>query len=54
VQTAMPEAAGVEQHLIRIFEEMDGFGPQHVVVDAISACQRMAPSGRRSISRSGC
>ncbi len=37
----MPEAMGPEEHLIRVMTRIDAFGPQHVVVDAISACERM-------------
>jgi circadian clock protein KaiC len=39
--TVMPEAAGVEQHLLGVLQQIDGFGPAHVVVDAISACHRL-------------
>ena len=38
---AMPESLGIEQHLVKIIDEMTRFSPQHLVVDAISACQRM-------------
>ena len=41
VMTAMPEAFGTEKHLIRTFEMIDTFKPGHVVVDAISAFERM-------------
>ena len=41
IQTAMPETAGVEQHLLQIVEELDRFKPEHVIVDAISASRRM-------------
>lgn len=37
----MPESASAEMHLARIYDLMDAFGPDHVVVDAISACLRM-------------
>lgn len=37
----MPEAMGAEEHLIRALTRIDAFAPQHVVVDAISACGRM-------------
>jgi circadian clock protein KaiC len=40
-ETSMPEATGAEEHLIRLTEEIDTFKPEHVVVDAISACERM-------------
>jgi len=41
VLTGMPESAGAQEHLIRIIDEMTRFSPQHLVVDAISACRRM-------------
>jgi circadian clock protein KaiC len=37
----LPETAGIEQHLLWIFDTVDNFDPAHLVVDAISACQRM-------------
>ncbi len=39
--TAMPEACGTEKHLIHAFKQIDDFKPDHVVVDAISAFERM-------------
>jgi circadian clock protein KaiC len=44
--TNMPEAMGIEEHLIRVMARIDAFCPQHVVVDAISACERMG--GKRA------
>jgi circadian clock protein KaiC len=41
VQSSLPEAMGVEEHLFQALKALDEFQPQHVVVDAISACQRM-------------
>jgi len=41
IVTAMPEAFGTEKHLIRTFDAIDEFKPDHVVVDAISAFERM-------------
>jgi len=41
VQTALPEAMGSDNHLIRVLEAMDSFKPDHLIVDAISACVRM-------------
>jgi circadian clock protein KaiC len=38
---AMPESLGVEEHLLRIIDEMSLFTPLHLVVDAISACRRI-------------
>ena len=43
--TAMPEAMGVEEHLIRVFKAIDSFQADHVIVDAISACDRMGTKG---------
>lgn len=39
--TAMPESRGAEEHLMAVVDLVEEFGPRHVVVDAISACQRM-------------
>ena len=39
--TAMPESRGAEEHLMEVVELVEAFGPEHVVVDAISACRRM-------------
>jgi circadian clock protein KaiC len=39
--TAMPEAMGVEEHLSRAFKAIKAFQPDHVIVDAISSCERM-------------
>jgi circadian clock protein KaiC len=39
--TSMPEAMGAEEHLIRLTDEIESFGPLHLGVDAISACERM-------------
>lgn len=41
ILTAMPEATGIEEHLFRIFEAIDSFAPQHLVMDSISATPRM-------------
>jgi circadian clock protein KaiC len=41
ILTAMPESAGVEQHLARFLDGMADFRPHHLVVDAVSACRRM-------------
>jgi circadian clock protein KaiC len=41
VQSYLPEAMGVEEHLFNALKALDELHPQHVVVDAISACQRM-------------
>jgi len=39
--SCMPEAMGVEEHLIRALRAIEEHEPEVVVVDAISACQRM-------------
>lgn len=41
VQSYLPEAMGVEEHLFHALNALDELHPQHVVVDAISACKRM-------------
>lgn len=37
----LPETAGVEQHLLWISDAIDDFDPDHLVIDAITACRRM-------------
>ncbi|MFW5857030.1 MAG: circadian clock protein KaiC [Planctomycetota bacterium] len=37
----MPEALGVEEHLVGAYDLIDTFAPPFLVVDAISACRRM-------------
>jgi circadian clock protein KaiC len=37
----MPESMGAEEHLMRLLDAIARFQPHHVVVDAISACDRM-------------
>lgn len=39
--TNYPEALGAEEHFIAALDRIGALGPQHVVVDAISACYRM-------------
>jgi len=39
--TSLPEAMGVEEHLFRVIRCIKTFDPQHIVVDAVSACKRM-------------
>lgn len=39
--STMPESQGVEEHLIQAFRAIESFQPDHVIVDAISACRRM-------------
>lgn len=37
----MPESQGIEEHLIQAFRAFEDFEPQHLIIDAISACRRM-------------
>ena len=37
----MPESMGAEHHLWRLFRAMEAFQPNHIVIDTISACERM-------------
>jgi circadian clock protein KaiC len=39
--SAMPETQGIEEHLIQAFRAINEFRPDHLVLDAISACRRM-------------
>lgn len=41
VQTGLPEAMGSDDHLVRAMQTIDSFKPDHVTLDAISACMRM-------------
>jgi circadian clock protein KaiC len=41
VQTGLPEAMGSDNHLIRALAAIDSFKPDHLIIDAISACVRM-------------
>ena len=41
IQTAMPESTGSDNHLNRIMETIDSFKPNHLILDAVSACVRM-------------
>jgi circadian clock protein KaiC len=41
VQTGLPEAVGSDDHLIRALDAIDAFKPDHIVLDALSACVRM-------------
>ena len=38
---SVPETMGVEEHLWQVIQLLERFRPQHLIVDAISACQRM-------------
>jgi len=41
IHSYLPEATGVEEHLLRALRGLDEIRPQHLIVDAISACERM-------------
>ncbi|MGA2499941.1 MAG: ATPase domain-containing protein, partial [Tepidisphaeraceae bacterium] len=41
VQTALPESMGSDDHLIRALRTIDTFKPDHLTIDAVSACVRM-------------
>jgi len=41
IQTSMPESTGSDNHLNRVMETMDSFKPNHIILDAVSACVRM-------------
>jgi circadian clock protein KaiC len=41
LMSTIPETLGVEEHLWEILQVLQPLAPHHVVVDAISACQRM-------------
>ncbi len=41
IMTALPETLEVEQHLLRVINELERFKPDHLVIDAISAARRM-------------
>ncbi len=42
--SAMPESQGIEEHLISVYRTIEEFQPNHLVLDAISACRRMGSS----------
>jgi circadian clock protein KaiC len=42
VMAAMPESLGIEEHLYHKLRAIKSFQPHHLVVDAISACKRIA------------
>ncbi len=41
IQTALPESTGSDNHLNRIMETIEMFKPNHLILDAVSACVRM-------------
>jgi len=41
VQTATPESTGSDNHLNRVMETIARFKPDHLILDAVSACVRM-------------
>ncbi len=42
IMSVMPESMGIEEHLFHIITAIRRFKPEHLVVDAISACKRIA------------
>jgi circadian clock protein KaiC len=42
VMPVMPESMGIEEHLFHLTTGIERFRPQHLVVDAVSACERIA------------
>jgi circadian clock protein KaiC len=42
VLSLMPESMGIEEHLFQIKTQIDHFKPHHLIMDAISACERIA------------
>ncbi|MFO7987070.1 MAG: circadian clock protein KaiC [Desulfatiglandaceae bacterium] len=42
IESIMPEALGIEEHLYHKMTTINRFQPAHVVMDAISACKRIA------------
>lgn len=42
ILSTMPEARGIEEHLLHLLDNIEKFKPQHVIIDAISACERIA------------
>ena len=40
--SVMPESTGIEEQLFHILTAMKSFKPHHVIIDAISACKRIA------------
>lgn len=41
ILATMPESMGAEEHLICVLTKLNSFKPQFLIVDAISACERM-------------
>ncbi len=41
IQTALPESMGSDGHLIRAIDAVNSFKPDHLILDAVSACLRM-------------
>ncbi len=42
ILSVMPESRGIEEHLFKIMTAIQSFQPEHIVIDAISACERIA------------
>ena len=41
IQTSMPESTGSDNHLNRVTDTLESFKPNHLILDAVSACVRM-------------
>lgn len=41
----MPEATGIEEHLFKLMDNVEKIKPDHVIIDAISACERIGGKG---------
>lgn len=44
ITSVMPESLGMEEHLLRVFQEIEEYQPEHLVLDAISATKRIGSS----------
>jgi circadian clock protein KaiC len=44
IHSAFPESTGAEEHMLSVLDQMDQFQPQHIIVDPITAAQRMGSS----------
>ena len=41
IEALMPEATGVEEHLVRVLDLLEQYKPDYLVLDSISSCERM-------------
>lgn len=44
ITSVMPESFGMEEHLLRVLQEIEEYQPKHLVLDAISATNRIGSS----------